>query len=207
MKHDLWLVMAMLVAVGCVGKEGPAGPQGPAGYTGATGVAGAEGPSGPRGIRGPTGATGVAGAVPGPSGPAGEQGERGWTGAQGATGPTGARGATGSTGAQGAAGVTGRWVSYREFWFESGKDGIRPFDTNKVSEIADYMEQNPLIQIGIDSFNVQPNQDLRDRRIRTVSDALIQAGVPVERLWTGALGDPTHRLAERVELLVVNRQK
>lgn len=180
-KRRLWVVMAAIVAVGCVGNEGPAGPAGPAGPVGAQGPAGY------------TGATGDEG----PSGP------KGLRGPSGSTGATGARGATGATGA---AGVTGLWVSYRDFWFESGKAEIRLSDMSMVLEIADYMEKNPLIQIGIDSFSVQPNQDLRDRRIRTVFSELINAGVPAERLWTGALGDPKNRLASRVELLVVNRR-
>jgi OOP family OmpA-OmpF porin len=98
--------------------------------------------------------------------------------------------------------VVGRWTSYRDFWFERSEDGIRPSDTSKVSEIAAYMKQNPSLQIGIDTFLDPRNQDLRDRRVNAVRDALIQAGVPAEKIGTGAFGDPKPRRYARVEVLI-----
>jgi outer membrane protein OmpA-like peptidoglycan-associated protein len=109
-------------------------------------------------------------------------------------------------GAQGPAGVIGRWMSYRDFWFESGEAGIRPSDTSKVSEIAAYIKQNPSLQVGIDTFMDSPNQDLRDRRVNAVRDALIQAGVPAEKIWAGAFGDPKPRRNARVEVLISTSQ-
>jgi outer membrane protein OmpA-like peptidoglycan-associated protein len=108
-------------------------------------------------------------------------------------------------GAQGPAGVIGRWMSYRDFWFESGEAGIWPSDTSKVSDIAAYVKQNPSLQVGIDTFDTR-NQDLRDRRVNAVRDALIQAGVPAEKIGTGAFGDPKPRRDSRVEVLITTSQ-
>ena len=109
-------------------------------------------------------------------------------------------------GAQGPAGVIGRWMSYRDFWFERGEAGIRPSDTSNVSDIAAYMRQNPSLQVGIDTFMDPRNQDLRDHRVNAVRDVLIQAGVPAEKIWTGAFGDPKPRHAARVEVLITTLQ-
>jgi outer membrane protein OmpA-like peptidoglycan-associated protein len=43
---------------------------------------------------------------------------------------------------------------------------------------------------------------LRDRRINAVRLALIDAGVPAEKISTGAFGDPLPRNDARVEVLI-----
>jgi outer membrane protein OmpA-like peptidoglycan-associated protein len=64
----------------------------------------------------------------------------------------------------------------------------------KVSEIASYMNENPSLRIGIDG-SMDPrgtdprNQDLSDRRISAVRDALIEAGVPSSKIQSGVYGD------------------
>jgi OOP family OmpA-OmpF porin len=80
-------------------------------------------------------------------------------------------------------------------------------DTRKVSEITEYMNQNPSLRLGIDG-SMDPrgtdprNQDLSDRRVNTVRDALIQAGVPAHRIQAGSFGDAGARRDRRVEVLV-----
>jgi outer membrane protein OmpA-like peptidoglycan-associated protein len=73
-------------------------------------------------------------------------------------------------------------------------DDIRDSDRTKAGEIADYMNANPSYHIGIDGAN--------ERRVRTVRDALIGAGVPASRITTGAFGDPELRRDGRVSVLV-----
>lgn len=79
-------------------------------------------------------------------------------------------------------------------------------ETDKVSEIAAYMKQNPSLQIGIDG-SMDPsgtdprNQDLSDRRVSTVRDALIEAGVPSYKIQAGAF-DTRLTQDRRVEVLV-----
>ena len=213
---------------GPTGEVGPVGPQGGQGYVGNTGSQGASavgsvGPAGPAGPVGPQGPTGDMGAQ-GPTlvGPSGPSGSTGVAGAQGVTGDTGAQGSTtvgvmgatgrpgeagpqgpvGSTGAQGAAGIVNSWTLYRVFWFDSNADGIRSDDTKKASEIAAYVNQNPSLQIGIDTFVDANNQDLRDRRVNAVRNALVQAGVPVGKIGTGGFGAPNSRRYARVEVLL-----
>jgi outer membrane protein OmpA-like peptidoglycan-associated protein len=216
------------VEVGQAGIAGPAGPAGAQGETGVTGAQGASaagyagpaGPAGPAGAQGETGLTGAQGStLVGPTGPAGEQGSvgvqgvTGDTGSQGNTtagvagstgvsGTAGEQGATGLTGAQGPTGVIEHWTSYRNFWFQGGDDGVATTDSGKVSRIAAYIQKNPSLQIGIDTYKDSSDQDLRARRVNSVRTALIQAGVPAEKIETGSFGDPMPRSADRVEVLI-----
>jgi outer membrane protein OmpA-like peptidoglycan-associated protein len=163
---------------------------------------GAQGPTlvGPSG---PSGRTGVAGSQ-GATGETGAQGSTtvGVVGATGRPGEAGPQGPAGSTGPQGPAGIVNRWASYRDFWFESDQDGIQSSDTKKVSEIAAYMSENPSLQIGIDTFVVPGNQDLRTQRVNAVRAALIQAGVPAKKIVAGAFANANSRRDARVEVLV-----
>jgi outer membrane protein OmpA-like peptidoglycan-associated protein len=77
----------------------------------------------------------------------------------------------------------------------------------KVSEIASYMNENPSLRIGIDGSmaprGTDPrNQDLSDRRISAVRDALIEAGVPSSKIQSGVYGDAKLARDRRVEVLV-----
>src|SRR6185503_14852929 len=120
------------------------------------------GPTGPRGDTGPPGPTGM-------------------TGAQGSTGPTGSQGQPGITVRGPAASETG-WISLRDIMFDYDTADIRPSEMNKISEVADYLKQNPSIRVGIDgstdlsSGANRYNVDLSRRRIANVRDALIETG-------------------------------
>lgn len=131
----------------------------------------------------------------------------GVAGPPGLSGVAGLQGAAGQIGAQGQVGVVDRWTSFRDFWFDFNSAAIQPSDTNKVSEIADYMKQNPSLQVGIDgSMNPRGtdprNQDLSNRRVDAVRNALIQAGVPASKILTGAFGDARLTQDRRVEVLI-----
>jgi outer membrane protein OmpA-like peptidoglycan-associated protein len=103
------------------------------------------------------------------------------------------------TGAQGQVGGFAGWTSFREFWFDGNRIDIQASDSNKVSEIAAYMNQNPSVRIGIDDTR---GDDLSERRTRAVRSALIQAGVPSSKILTGAYGDKKLAADRRVEVLV-----
>jgi len=214
---------------GATGAAGAAGAQGDAGQTGVRGASGegSVGPAGPAGRTGPQGPAGDAGAkgptLVGPAGPAGrsgaagEQGLAGPVGAQGSTtagvagavgaaGGIGPQGETGPIGPQGPTGVVQRWTEYREFWFDAGTDSIHPADQAKVAGIATYMNDNPSLQIGIDSsMNTnsadRSNLDLATRRGNAVRDALVQSGVASNRITSGTFDNVDFRRDGRVELL------
>jgi peptidoglycan-associated lipoprotein len=145
------------------------------------------------GARGSTGMTGV-------------QGSTGMTGAQGSTGMTGVQGSAGVTGVQGPAGIAGgaqgapsspqpgiRWTLVKEFMFDYDRSDIRYSESRKPAEVAAYMSQNPSVRLGLAGYTNMQSSDhynlpLSQRRVATVRDALIQAGVSADRIETGTFG-------------------
>jgi len=145
-------------------------------------------PNGPDGwnIVGPAGPAGVAG----PAGPAGPQGPAGPYGAAGVQGPAGAMGAQGQAGAV----TVARWTKFKDILFDFDKSELRANETGKVSEIAAYLQQNPTVVVGIDGYSDprgsdKYNQALSERRVNTIRDALMGAGVPAAKITTGAFGE------------------
>ena len=132
------------------------------------------GPTGPRGNTGPPGPTGI-------------------TGAQGATGLTGTQGQPGMTAPGSAVSQTG-WISLRDIMFDYDTADIRPSEMNKISEVAAYLKQNPLIRVGIDGSTDllrganRYNVKLSQQRIANVRNALIETGVSDDRIETGRFG-------------------
>ena len=175
------LCAGVLVAVGCAG---PAGQTGPPGAQGQMGLPGAQGSSGLTGLQGSPGMTGA-------------QGSAGMTGMQGSAGMTGVQGPAGIAGAQGASASAPqpgtRWSSLNQFMFDYDRADIRYSESRKPAEIAAYVSQNPSVRLGIDGYTdlrgtSQYNAPLSQRRVMTVRDALIQAGVPADRIETGTFG-------------------
>lgn len=166
------LCAGVLLAVGCMGPAGP------------TGMTGAQGAPGMTGVQGSPGMTGA-------------QGSAGMTGVQGSAGMTGVQGPAGITGAQGAPASSPmpwvRWMSLKEFMFDYDRSDIRYSESRKPAEVAAYMSQNPSVRLGIDGYTdlrgtSQYNPPLSQRRVTTVRDALVQAGVPADRIETGTFG-------------------
>jgi outer membrane protein OmpA-like peptidoglycan-associated protein len=170
------LCAGMFVAAGCAGPTGLTGATGPQGPPGMTGAQGSPGSPGMTGAQGSAGMTGV-------------QGSAGMTGVQGPTGLTGAQGSTAPSPLQPAV----RWTSLRDFMFDYDRSDIRYSESRKPSEVAAYMSQNPSVRLGIDGYTdsrgtSQYNVPLSQRRVAAVRDALIQAGVPSDRIETGTFG-------------------
>lgn len=181
-----WLPLCagMLVAVGCTGPMGQTGATGAQGQPGMTGSQGPSGMTGAQGTPGMTGAQGSAGAP-------GVQGSPGLTGVQGPAGVTGAQGVAAP--GPGAPVGTVRWTSLGDILFDYDRAEIRYSESRKPAEIAAYMSQNPSVRLGIDGYTdsrgtPQHNLPMSQRRVTTVRDALIQAGVPAERIEMGTFG-------------------
>lgn len=144
---------------------------------------------------GPAGQVGVAGPA-GPAGPMGPDGPMGPSGAQGAGGVAGLTGAQGAT-APG-------WAKFNNILFDFDKSDIRATETSKVAAIAAYLNQNPSAKVGIDGY-ADPrgtdayNQALSERRVNTIQDALVKAGVPSRKIQTGAFGEKRLKCTEKTE--------
>lgn len=185
----------------CVGTLMVAACTGPTGLTGATGA------QGPMGVAGPQGTAGVPGPQ-GPAGPPGAQGTAGLPGGPGSTGMAGAQGPTGMTGAQGGAAPSmpaTRWTSLTDFLFDYDKADIRFSESRKPSEVAAFARQNPSMRVGIDGSTDSRGSNrfdvpLTERRIITVRDALIQAGVPADRIEMGGFGSDRAACNPAVEM-------
>jgi len=165
MRRGLFFAVIALFALGCTARPN----SGPTGWN-------IYGPTGPAGPAGPSGPSGVAG----PAGPAGPQGSPGYAGAQGEQGPVGPF-------------VVVRWTKFKDFLFDFDKSDILLSETDKAAEIAAYMKQNPSVVVGIDGYadprGTDPyNLALSQRRVDTIRDALIKAGVPNYMIQTGAFG-------------------
>jgi peptidoglycan-associated lipoprotein len=135
-------------------------------------------------------------------GPFGMAGERGPTGRMGPAGPMGAQGPAGPAGAQAAAAK--QWSSFRDFLFDFDKSAVRSNEMSKVTDIAAYMKQNPSARVGIDG-HTDPrgtdafNQGLSERRVKAIRDALLKAGVPGDKIHTGAFGESQPKCNESTE--------
>lgn len=135
----------------------------------------------------------------------------GMAGAQGPAGPQGPAGLQGPAGAQGPAGLTSvsalaakEWTSFKDFLFDTDSSDIRSNEMSKVSDIAAYMRQNPPTQVGIDGYadprGTKPyNQALSERRVNAIRDALVEAGVPGNKIQTGAFGEQRLQCNESTE--------
>jgi peptidoglycan-associated lipoprotein len=168
MRRALLLSTLALLAVACTAR-----PNGPDGWN----IVGPAGPAGPAGVAGP-------------AGPAGPQGPTGAYGATGVQGPSGSMGAQGPAGAV----TVMRWTKFKDILFDFDKSDLRANETGKVSEIAAYLQQNPSAMVGIDGYadprgSDKYNQALSERRVNTIRDALMGAGVPAGKITTGAFGE------------------
>jgi len=111
--------------------------------------------------------------------------------------------------AQGPVEIVDPWTSFTEIWFDFNRVDLGSSEMSKVYEIADYINENPSLQVGIDR-STEPrgpeprDQNLSDRRVDVVRHALIEAGVPDYKIRTGAFGDAGLIRDRRVEMLMSN---
>jgi outer membrane protein OmpA-like peptidoglycan-associated protein len=156
--------------------------------------AGCTGPLEDPHIYGPAGPIGMTG----PQGPQGPQGPAGVAGKQGPAGPAGVQGVSGPEGPQ------RPWVAFADFLFDFDQSVIRASETSKVDKLAQYMKDNPNIEIGIDGHadprgSNQYNQPLSQRRVDAIKAALVNAGVPSAKIQTGAFGKTQLKCSEATE--------
>lgn len=110
-------------------------------------------------------------------------------------------------GPQGPTGQVGPWTLVREFLFDYNQANLQASEMNKVSEIAQYMRDNPSMKVGIDGSmdprgNDPRDQELANLRVQAIIDALIRAGVPASKIEYGQFGDPRLVRDRRVAVLI-----
>jgi peptidoglycan-associated lipoprotein len=86
------------------------------------------------------------------------------------------------------------WTKFKDFLFDFDKSDLRSNETSKVSEISTYMQQHPTVIVAIDGYTDPRgtntyNQALSERRVDMVRSALVSAGVPADKIRTGAFGE------------------
>lgn len=86
------------------------------------------------------------------------------------------------------------WRIHTDYLFSPNGHSILRTDESKTSAIASYMRQNPAAQLRLDSSDAT--------RVLLVRDALITAGVPPGRIFTGPFGEARQRRDTRVEVLI-----
>jgi hypothetical protein len=104
-------------------------------------------------------------------------------GAVGPIGIPGDMGAVGPKGPQGPVGPSGVvtcWTYYREFGV-----GADQSDASRASEIAEFLQRNPSLTLGIDGT---PNNN----RANVVLASLVSAGVPAAKVQMGVVVDPRY---------------
>lgn len=75
----------------------------------------------------------------------------------------------------------------------------------RISEIAAYLARNPSLELGIDGAADGRDPNLSERRVASVRDALMQAGVPGYQIRVGQFANPDVRRNGQVEVLLKTR--
>ena len=143
----------------------------------------------------------------GPVGPIGMTGPQGPQGPQGPAGPAGKEGPGGPAGAQGVSGPQGPqrpWIAFADILFDFDQSAIRSTETDKVAKLGQYMKDNPNIEIGIDGYadprgSDRYNQALSQRRVDAIKAALLGAGIPSDKIQTGAFGETRLKCPDATE--------
>ena len=145
----------------------------------------------------------------------GPMGLTGGAGPQGPAGPAGPPGPPGPAGPQGLAAVAPApavrevavpkdWESFSNVTFDLDKADIRADERDKIKAVADYMKQNPKLELGLAGYadprgtNAR-NEKLSDERTKAVTEALVKDGIPRERIRTAALAARGRNCTENTE--------
>jgi outer membrane protein OmpA-like peptidoglycan-associated protein len=123
-------------------------------------------------------------------------------GSAGPLGPQGLQGPRGPKGPQGPPGIVPAWVTYREFVFDPGENTLAGPQVKEIAAMAEYMNRNPSLQLGIDGYSDKQATTQNLARVQSVRDALIQAGMPTDKIKTGPFGHPELRQKDHVEVLL-----
>jgi len=90
--------------------------------------------------------------------------------------------------------VPARWTAFRDIYFDYDNADLRSAEMTKIAELASYMRQHPTVRVGIDGYtdgqgSTRYDPSMSQRRAIAVRDALIQSGVPADRIDMGQFGN------------------
>lgn len=124
----------------------------------------------------------------GPAGPAGA------TGAQGPAGPVGPQAMAASENRMASFGTGNNPAAFKDILFDTDKSDIRSNEMSKITDIAAHVKQNAPLDVSIGGYadprgTDQHNQGLSERRVNSIRDALVKAGVASDKIQTGAFGE------------------
>jgi outer membrane protein OmpA-like peptidoglycan-associated protein len=102
------------------------------------------------------------------------------------------------------------WMAYHQFNFSPGNADVTDTDMQKATTISTYLARNPSLGVGINGFRDSEKLDRHDRelnnqRTSAVRDALLQAGVPAEKIQIGSFTDRDHRHDDQIAVLIKTR--
>jgi len=116
--------------------------------------------------------------------------------------------------------VVERWESAEDISFQLNRVEIQAKCAPKIARLATWVNRNPLVIVALDPHGDQASaftgeatdSKLYERRVRSVRDALVAAGVAPDRIRMGPVGDRSplcrqataecRELNRRVEVLV-----
>ncbi|MGH7388145.1 MAG: OmpA family protein [Candidatus Rokuibacteriota bacterium] len=113
-------------------------------------------------------------------------------------------GPAGVAGAAGTKGEDARVIVVSDILFDFDKADVRPEEQAKIDQIATYLKENETLAIKLDG-HADPrgtgryNHALSNRRLDAIRTALVNAGVPAERIGTAPFGDRVPKCAEKTE--------
>jgi outer membrane protein OmpA-like peptidoglycan-associated protein len=97
-----------------------------------------------------------------------------------------------------------RWTTFKDILFDFDKSNLRANEQSEIDRIASHLQQNPSFTVGIDG-HADPrgtdryNQALSERRVNAIKAELMKAGVPTEKIQTGAFGEQRLKCNDQTE--------
>ena len=98
------------------------------------------------------------------------------------------------------------WLTLKSIGFFYNRSDLTAWEATKIAEIVDYMTLHPEAEVGINRPAVAPGgdpgiDDLNHRRVRTIINGLITAGVSENRIHVGNYVDLPLSLEQQVVVL------
>jgi outer membrane protein OmpA-like peptidoglycan-associated protein len=130
----------------------------------------------------------------GPPGPMGAAGPPGPAGPPGVAGPAGPAGVAGAQGPAGVAGADAQLPVFKAVHFAYDKSEVTADDMDNIKKLAEYLKQSEGVLVMLDGHadvrgTDKYNMALSQRRVKAVREALINAGIPNDRIATVASGE------------------